>query len=107
MNTNIQKDNAHGANKTVFFYQIFFILISAECDATNEYYNNIVIQEFEKNWEESRQGRVDSWLAFAKNNKKKDDDEAAAGGGKEKKKKKEKKFSPIGFRPPKTKPESR
>ena len=29
------------------------------------------------------------------------------GGGKEKKKKKDKKFSPIGFRPPKTKPEQR
>jgi len=66
------------------------------------------LQEFEKNWEESRQGRVDSWLAFAKNNKKKEEEEE--GGGKEKKKKKEKrekKFSPIGFRPPKTKPESR
>ena len=24
------------------------------------------IQEFEKNWEESRQGRVDSWMSFTK-----------------------------------------
>jgi len=68
------------------------------------------LQEFEKNWEESRQGRVDSWLSFAKANKKNNPEEAmvmAMGGGKEKKKKKEKKFSPIGFRPPKTKPEQR
>jgi len=63
------------------------------------------IKEFEKNWEESRQGRVDSWMSFTK----------GAGGGhvvKSKepgkiKEKKSKKFSPIGFRPPKTKPESR
>lgn len=62
------------------------------------------IKEFEKNWEESRQGRVDSWMSFTK----------GAGGGLVKskepgkiKEKKSKKFSPIGFRPPKTKPESR
>jgi DnaJ family protein C protein 8 len=53
------------------------------------------LQEFETNWEESRQGRVDSWMSFQKN---------ATGKTKEKK---TKKFSPIGFRPPKTKPESR
>ena len=95
------------------------------------------IKEFEKNWEESRQGRVDSWLSFKKN------PSASApaagisllskkipsfynyylmfmkvfifvnfsGGGKAEKKKEKKekknKFSPIGFRPPKPKPESR
>jgi len=73
------------------------------------------IQEFEKNWEETRQGRVDSWHVFRKVNTKTNPEDAYdgpghEGGGKEKKKKKEKKekkFSPIGFRPPKTKPESR
>jgi len=58
------------------------------------------IQEFEKNWEESRQGRVDSWMSFKKG--------VPAPGGKEKKEKKNKsKYSPIGFRPPKPKPEQR
>ena len=65
------------------------------------------IKEFEKNWEDSRQGRVDSWLTF-----KKVIPSSSQGGGKaEKKEKKEKKlknkFSPIGFRPPKPKPEQR
>jgi len=65
------------------------------------------IKEFEKNWEDSRQGRVDSWLTF-----KKVIPSSSHGGGKaEKKEKKEKKlknkFSPIGFRPPKPKPEQR
>ena len=63
------------------------------------------IAEFEKNWEESRQGRVDSWMSFKKGVP------AAAGApapGKEKKEKKMKsKYSPIGFRPPKPKPEQR
>lgn len=66
------------------------------------------IKEFEKNWEESRQGRVDSWLSFKKNPSA---SAPAAGGGKAEKKKEKKekknKFSPIGFRPPKPKPESR
>jgi len=85
------------------------------------------IKEFEKNWEDSRQGRVDSWLSFKGIEKPPEKKvkgapaptpapapaaSAAYGGGKaEKKEKKEKKkmnkFSPIGFRPPKTKPESR
>jgi len=60
------------------------------------------IKEFEKNWEESRQGRVDSWMSFTKNHGGRKDKE----GGKIKEKK-SKKFSPIGFRPPKPKPESR
>ena len=64
------------------------------------------IEEFEKNWEESRQGRVDSWMSF-----KKGVPGTAPAPGKEKKEKKEKKFknkySPIGFRPPKPKPEQR
>ena len=64
------------------------------------------IKEFEKNWEDSRQGRVDSWLSF-----KKGAPESQGGGKAEKKEKKEKKlknkFSPIGFRPPKPKPEQR
>ncbi len=95
-------------------------------------------KEFLKNWEESRQGRVNSWLSFHKGKTCLVPDAAPpgtsgaaatttapsssrmaaapppppiaaeAGGGKEKKKKKkEKKFSPMGFRPPKTKPESR
>lgn len=51
-------------------------------------------KEFNKNWEESRQGRVDSWMAFKS-------------GGKAKKKDKTKKFNPMGFKPPKTKPEAR
>merc|ERR1711892_319742 len=54
------------------------------------------VKEFEKNWEESRQGRVNSWLDFKKGH----------GGGKEKKEKKAK-YSPIGFKPPKPKPEQR
>jgi len=57
-----------------------------------------MIKEFEKNWEESREGRVSSWMDFKK---------GAVGGGKKKKEKKHKNYSPIGFRPPKTKPESR
>ena len=77
-------------------------------------------QEFEKNWEDSRQGRVDSWLSFKGIEKPPEKKvkgapahapapSATQGGGKEKKEKKKKmnKFSPIGFRPPKTKPESR
>jgi len=61
------------------------------------------IQEFEKNWEESRQGRVDSWMNF-----KKGVPAAPGAPGKEKKEKKFKnKYSPIGFRPPKPKPEQR
>ena len=93
-------------------------------------------KEFNKNFEESRQGRVNSWLGFTKGTSFTPDgpstskgssssSKAAAaataaaghaaaaaaaaamsdGGGKEKKKKK--KFSPMGFRPPKHKPESR
>jgi len=63
------------------------------------------IQEFEKNWEESRQGRVDSWMTFTKAHKKNKDEEVY--GQKVKKEKKAKKFSPIGFRPPRPKPEKR
>ena len=86
-------------------------------------FNSLPFQEFEKNWEDSRQGRVDSWLSFKGIEKPPEKKvkgapapapaaSAAYGGGKaEKKEKKEKKkmnkFSPIGFRPPKTKPESR
>jgi len=66
------------------------------------------IEEFEKNWEESRQGRVDSWMCFKKGVP---GPTGAPAPGKEKKEKKEKKFknkySPIGFRPPKPKPEQR
>ena len=89
------------------------------------YFNITTFQEFEKNWEDSRQGRVDSWLSFKGIEKPPEKKVKGApapapapappavyGGGKaEKKEKKEKKkmnkFSPIGFRPPKTKPESR
>ena len=67
------------------------------------------VKEFEKNWEDSRQGRVDSWLSFRKITPV--ESQGAAGGKAEKKEKKEKKlknkFSPIGFRPPKPKPEQR
>ncbi len=60
-------------------------------------------KEFNKNWEESRQTRVNSWMDFKSG--------ATAKGnsaGKEKSSKKsKKKFSPMGFRPPKTKPEAR
>jgi len=58
-----------------------------------------MIQEFEKNWEESREGRVSSWMDFKKGGK--------SATGKKKKEKKHTHYSPIGFRPPKTKPESR
>ena len=70
-------------------------------------------KEFNKNWEESRQGRVNSWLSFQKGKTYVGDDggqaaaaaaaaaaEAASastaqeGGGKEKKKKKRRKSSP-------------
>jgi len=62
------------------------------------------VAEFEKNWEESRQGRVDSWMSF----KKGVPATGAPAPGKEKKEKKIKnKYSPIGFRPPKPKPEQR
>ena len=91
------------------------------------HFHGRLFQEFEKNWEDSRQGRVDSWLSFKGIEKPPEKKvkgapaptpapapaaSAAYGGGKaEKKEKKEKKkmnkFSPIGFRPPKTKPESR
>eukprot|EP00094_Tigriopus_californicus_P005458 TCALIF_05260-PA protein Name:"Similar to DNAJC8 DnaJ homolog subfamily C member 8 (Homo sapiens)" AED:0.01 eAED:0.01 QI:0/-1/0/1/-1/1/1/0/267 len=61
-----------------------------------------VEKEFNKNWEESRQGRVSSWHDFQTGSAKE------KGLKKEKKKeKKVKKFSPMGFRPPKNKPESR
>jgi len=70
-----------------------------------------MMKEFEKNWEDSRQGRVDSWMSFSKVHTKAAPVVDYNGGGKAKKeKKKEKtksKFSPIGFRPPKPKPESR
>merc|ERR1712013_790283 len=59
------------------------------------------VAEFEKNWEESRQGRVDSWMSF----KKGVPATGAPAPGKEKKIKN--KYSPIGFRPPKPKPEQR
>merc|ERR1712096_329951 len=42
------------------------------------------IQEFEKNWEESRQGRVDSWMSFKKGVP------GTGGPGKEKKEKNKK-----------------
>ena len=98
-----------------------------------------VEQEFQKNWEDSRQGRVNSWLGFSKGktytgdapNSKASTAAAAAAaaaastaqmaaattaaaaavveaaGGPAKKKKKKEKFAPMGFRPPKHKPESR
>eukprot|EP00088_Acartia_fossae_P013069 TRINITY_DN16775_c0_g1_i1.p1 TRINITY_DN16775_c0_g1~~TRINITY_DN16775_c0_g1_i1.p1 ORF type:complete len:270 (-),score=71.16 TRINITY_DN16775_c0_g1_i1:410-1186(-) len=66
-----------------------------------------MIKEFEKNWEESRQGRVDSWMSFTKQHGVAKPPEPGFKAKKEKKEKKAKKFSPIGFRPPKTKPESR
>ena len=58
-----------------------------------------------KNWEESRQGRVDSWMTF----KGKVPYGQSTKSLKEKaeKKAKKNKFSPIGFRPPKPKPEQR
>ena len=86
-------------------------------------------KEFAKNWEDSRQGRVNSWLNFASG--KAPPPVAAASASlastssgapshqhvskviiphvteEKKKKKKEKRFSPMGFRPPKHKPESR
>lgn len=88
-------------------------------------------QEFQKNWEESRQGRVNSWLGFTKGtvytggvpapkaavpaasssfqapSASAAAANAEAAGGPAKKKKKKEKFSPMGFRPPKHKPESR
>ena len=72
-------------------------------------------KEFTKNWEESRQGRVNSWMSFksgaaarAAAEEVQPGVQGAPPGGKEKKKKKkEKKFSPMGFRPPKHKPEQR
>jgi len=59
-------------------------------------------ETYAKNWEESRQGRVDSWMTF-KGKK------PFGSTGKEIKEKKVKKskYSPIGFRPPKPKPEQR
>jgi len=85
-------------------------------------------KEFAKNWEDSRQGRVNSWLNFASG---KAPPPASSSSSipstssshqhvpkvitpsaphvteEKKKKKKEKRFSPMGFRPPKHKPESR
>ena len=39
------------------------------------------IKEFEKNWEDSRQGRVDSWLSFRKITPESQGAAGAAGGG--------------------------
>jgi hypothetical protein len=99
-------------------------------------------KEFAKNWEDSRQGRVNSWMDFKKGKpttglpaapgttyadtqKAPPPPPSAAmpaarpgpsgGGGfeddepvaKKKKKKEKKSFNPMGFRPPKHKPESR
>ena len=79
-------------------------------------------QEFQKNWEDSRQGRVNSWLGFTKGKVYTGDApkstaaasstaqaaaDTEAAGGPVKKKKKKAKFSPMGWRPPKHKPESR
>lgn len=71
-------------------------------------------KEFTKNWEESRQGRVNSWMDFKSGkaaapstSSAPDTPAPAAAPKKAKKEKKAKKFSPMGFRPPKTKPESR
>jgi len=81
-------------------------------------------KEFAKNWEESRQGRVNSWLNFTCGKTHQEGStpapsNAAGSSAKipmsapaeipveKKKKKKEKRFSPMGFRPPKHKPESR
>ena len=63
-----------------------------------------VEKEFNKNWEESRQGRVNSWLDFKTG---KGGSGSTSGGGKKEKKKKDKRFSPMGFKPPKTKPETK
>lgn len=97
-------------------------------------------KEFNKNWEESRQGRVNSWLSFTGKVPAASGEAAApaappappttarvegafgaaplpqmpaqsrdlgASAAVKVKKKKEKRFSPMGFRPPKHKPESR
>ena len=87
-------------------------------------------KEFAKNWEESRQGRVDSWLSFTQGKTSSAPAPSSSFGTmsaapppmggypsssatsevnkeEKKKKKKEKRFSPMGFRPPKHKPESR
>ena len=76
-------------------------------------------KEFTKNWEESRQGRVNSWMDFRSGKTASTSAAPPAGASavpsavpsaapkKAKKEKKAKKFSPMGFRPPKTKPESR
>ena len=89
-------------------------------------------KEFAKNWEDSRQGRVNSWLNFASgkapppaSSSSSIPSTSSSGTSshqhvpkiitpsapqvteEKKKKKKEKRFSPMGFRPPKHKPESR
>ena len=85
-------------------------------------------KEFAKNWEDSRQGRVNSWLNFKSGKPSPSTipdantgpprppgvpppppviSQPAAPPPEKKKKKKEKRFSPMGFRPPKHKPESR
>ena len=85
-------------------------------------------KEFAKNWEDSRQGRVNSWLNFTSGKTSSTPSPSSSFGAvaaptisglpnssttleankeEKKKKKKEKRFSPMGFRPPKHKPESR
>ena len=83
-------------------------------------------KEFAKNWEESRQGRVNSWLNFTSGKTPSFSSSTSSVQHvpkvappmtttsttthvteEKKKKKKEKRFSPMGFRPPKHKPESR
>jgi len=59
-------------------------------------------ETYAKNWEESRQGRVDSWMTF-KGKK----PYGSTGKEKSEKKVKKAKYTPIGFRPPKPKPEQR
>lgn len=77
-------------------------------------------KEFTKNWEETRQGRVNSWLTFQGKPSSSSISKPSSSSisnpvpqvqqqpvQEKKKKKKEKRFSPMGFRPPKHKPESR
>lgn len=59
-------------------------------------------ETYAKNWEESRQGRVDSWMTF-KGKK----PFGSTGKEKAEKKVKKAKYTPIGFKPPKPKPEQR
>merc|ERR1712142_1029562 len=97
--TTIEEDDPVHFKKAV---NILTMKLFADLERKRQANENKISEDAQKKREESRQGRVDSWMSFKKGVP------SASVPGKEKKEKKLKnKFSPIGFRPPKPKPEQR